>query len=103
LYVGQSGSSLKLRYQEHIRYIKYNHPQSACALRVLQNMHEYEPIQEAMNLLESIRKGLHLNTLEELYLQKYQQNSILIPEQNVGKHNPLFEIAYDLQLQHAGT
>ena len=29
LYVGQTSSSLRVRFQEHTRYIKYNNPQSA--------------------------------------------------------------------------
>lgn len=66
-------------------------------------MHEYGPIPETMNLIESVRKGLHMNTLEESYIQKYQHNNILIREHDVEAHNPLFEIAYHIQLQHAGT
>jgi hypothetical protein len=83
--------SLKLRCQEHIRYIKYNNRHSAFALRILQNLHECGPIQETMNLLQSVRKGLHVNTIEQFYIQKYQHNNILIPEQNVGEHNPLLK------------
>jgi hypothetical protein len=47
-----------------------------------------------MILLQSVHKGLHVNTLEQLYTHKYQHNNILIPEQNVASY---------LQLQHAGA
>jgi len=36
---------------EHIQYIKYNNPQSACALHCIQNVHEYGPLQDTMTLL----------------------------------------------------
>jgi len=36
-YIGQSGRCLEPRYKEHVEYITSNNPQSACALRVLQN------------------------------------------------------------------
>jgi len=33
---------------ELIRYIKYNNPQSAYALNIIQNVHEHGPIQDTM-------------------------------------------------------
>jgi len=36
-YVSQTSRSLNIRFQEHIRYIRYNNPQSAYALHILQN------------------------------------------------------------------
>jgi len=36
-YVGQTSCSLKLRFQEHIRYMRHNNPQSAYAQHILQN------------------------------------------------------------------
>jgi hypothetical protein len=40
-YVGQTSHSLNIRFQEHIRYIRYNNPQSAYTLHILQNQHKY--------------------------------------------------------------
>jgi len=36
-YVGQTSRSLKVRYKEHSRYIRYNNPQSAYAQHILRN------------------------------------------------------------------
>ena len=38
-YVGQTSRSLKVCYQEHIRYIRNNNPQSAYAHHILHNQH----------------------------------------------------------------
>ena len=53
-YIGQLNRSLKQRYQEHIRYIEHNEPQLAYALHILNNKHEYGPINNTMTLLKHI-------------------------------------------------
>jgi hypothetical protein len=63
----------------------------------------YGIMQDTMNLLQLIQKGSRMNTLEQYYIQKYQCNKKLIPEQNTGEYNPLFKIAFDLQWWHADT
>jgi len=40
-YIGQTGSSLKIRYREHIRYIKTDNPNSIYALHILNNRHAH--------------------------------------------------------------
>jgi hypothetical protein len=60
-------------------------------------------MQENISLLQSTQIGLHMNTLEQYYIQKYQYNNKLIPEQNSGEYSPLFEIAFNLQGQQAGN
>jgi hypothetical protein len=59
---------LKLCYQEHIRYIKNNKPQSAYAMHILNNRHEYGPMQNTMNLLKQINKTKLLTPYEQLYI-----------------------------------
>jgi len=39
-----------------IRYIKHNDPQSTYALHILNNKHEYSPINNTMTLLKHINK-----------------------------------------------
>jgi hypothetical protein len=55
-YIGQTSRNLTLRYCEHIRYIKNNDSQSAYALHILQNIHEYGSLTETMSLLKPIQK-----------------------------------------------
>ena len=51
-YNGQSHRIWKQRYQEHIWYIRHNEPQSAYTLHILNNKHEYSPINNTMTLLK---------------------------------------------------
>jgi len=56
-YVGQSGRSINIRHKEHIRDIRTNNPQSAYAMHVLQNRHEYGTIENTLQLLKTCRKS----------------------------------------------
>ena len=89
VYVGQTSRSLKLHYQEHIRYIKNNNPQSAYVLHIPQNHHEYGPMNQTMHLLKSINSTSSLIPYERFYLQSLHQGKKLIPEQSPGDLNPV--------------
>jgi hypothetical protein len=93
-YIGQTSRSLKLRYQEHIQYIKNNNPQFAYALHILQNWHEYGPIDQMMHLLKPINIATLLISYEHLYIQSTHQKGKLIPEQNPSEPNPLAPSGY---------
>jgi len=43
-YLGQTSRSLKLRFQEHIQYIRNNNPQPTYAQHIRHNQHEYGPV-----------------------------------------------------------
>jgi hypothetical protein len=94
LYTGQTSRSLKQRYQEHIRYIRYNEPQSAYALHILNNKHEYGPIINTKTLLQHINKTSLLLPNEQLYVQTHHQHKQLISEQYTGEHNPIYQLIY---------
>ena len=72
-YVGQTSRNLKIRYKEHIRYIRSNNPQSAYALHILQNRHEYGPLNETMHLLKQVNQTTTLIPYEHLYIQTLHQ------------------------------
>jgi uncharacterized pyridoxamine 5'-phosphate oxidase family protein len=93
VYIGQTGRNLTIRYREHIRYIINNDPQSAYALHILKNRHEYGPLKDTMTLLKPIHKPSMLIPCEQLLIQTFHQNGILIPEQNWSEQNPLFLLA----------
>ena len=60
-YVGQSRRSIGIRHKEHIRYIRTNDPQSAYALHILHNRHEYRTIENMLQLLKTCRKSTRMN------------------------------------------
>jgi len=70
-YIRQSGSSIKLRHMEHIRYIRTNNPTSAYMLHILNNRHEYGTPAETLELLKPCNKGTRMNCWETLYIQAF--------------------------------
>jgi len=91
-YVGQTSRSLKIRYQEHIRYKRSNNPHSAYAQHILRNQHEYGTMNNLMTLLKPLNSPNVLNPYEQFYIQTLQREGKLIPEQCQGYPNPLFEL-----------
>ena len=94
-YVGQTSKDLKQRYQEHMRYIKNNNPQSAFALHILNNRHKYSTIDEIMTLLKTVKHKPSLTPYEQFFIQAHHQQNKLIAEQNPGELNPLIQLAID--------
>ena len=68
-YVSQTSHSLKLRYKEHEHYIKHNNLQSAYALHILNNKHEYGPIDKTMTLLTPVKSTTLLLPYELFFMQ----------------------------------
>ena len=95
-YIGQTSSSLTQRYQAYIRYMKHNEPQSAYALHIPNNKHEYGPIKDTMTLLKHTDKTTLLIPYEKLYIQSYHHHKRLIPEQHITKHNTMHQLIYNL-------
>jgi hypothetical protein len=89
-YIRQTSRNLKQRYQEHIRYIKQNY-----ALHVLNNNHEYGPINTTTSFLTQITKTPLLIPYEQHYIQSHYSHKELIPEQNTGENNPLYQLIFD--------
>jgi hypothetical protein len=94
-YVGQTSRSLKLRFQEHIRYIRHNNPQSAYAQHILQNRHEYGPIYHLMTILKPLNDMTLLTPYEQYFIQTLYQKGQLIPEQHPGGKKTLVQLAID--------
>ena len=77
-YIGQTGWTLNARYKEHIRYIKNNNGQSAYATHILNNLHNFGPIDTTMTLIHKARKGKIMNTLESYYIQYFHYHNKII-------------------------
>jgi hypothetical protein len=73
-YVGQTSRSLAVRFRKHIRYIK-NDPQSTYAAHILENIHEFDNIEDILTLqvLRPINKATLLLPYEQLYNPKPPQ------------------------------
>ena len=90
--LGRTSLSLNMRYQEHIRYIRRNNPQSAYAQHILRSQHEHGTMNNVMTLLKPLNNPNMLTPYEQFYIQAFQQEGKLTPEQCPGDPNPLFEL-----------
>jgi hypothetical protein len=66
---------------------------SAFATHLLNNNHEYEPITETMKLFKKCNIVTTMNCWEDLFIQHYKKENILIGEQQTTEPNPLFKVA----------
>ena len=83
-----------------IRYIRCNNPQSAYALHILQNQHEYAQMNSTMTLCKPLNNPALLLPYEQHYIQCLHREGKLIPEQNPGETNPLLQTAINPQPPH---
>jgi len=93
--------NLKQHYKEHTRYIKNNNPQSAYALHILINQHEYSPIEKTMTLLKPLKNTSLLTPYEQFFVQAFHKSGRLISKQNPGEPNPLLQM--DINPSHPPT
>jgi hypothetical protein len=90
-YIGQTGRSFKIRYDEHIRDIRFNKEKSKYASHILRFSHEYGTIDNTLEILKIVNKGIFLDVNERF--QIYKSNKVKpMNEQNVDDYNILFEI-----------
>jgi len=73
--------------------VKYNNPQSAYAIHILNNIHEFGPEMEILKLLKHCNKGSKMNVWENLFIQEHHIRGFLILEQQFGEYNPLYRLA----------
>jgi len=62
---------------------------SPYALHILNNTHEYGPIKDTVTLLKHIETPSLLIPYEQLYIQSYNNDNHLIPEQHSNEQNPM--------------
>jgi hypothetical protein len=53
------------------------------------------PMHNTMELLKQINKTKFLIPYEQLYIQSHHHHKQLIPEQNIGEYNPMYQLVYD--------
>jgi hypothetical protein len=67
-YIGQTGRTFKIRYNEHINAIKSNKSTSKYVQHILDNQNSYGTIHDTMDILSMTKKGQHMNTLERYHI-----------------------------------
>jgi hypothetical protein len=69
--------NLKIRFLEHQRYIRTNSPKSGYAPHILNNKHEYSPIQTTLWVIKTWKEVWHLNCVKKHLLSLIPASGIL--------------------------
>jgi len=80
-------------YHQHFLNITNNNPQSAYALHILNNQHEYGPMEKTMTLLKPIKNTSLLTPYEQFFIQAFHKSGRLVSKQNPGEPNLLLQMA----------
>lgn len=59
-YIGQAGRTFKDRYREHIQATRTNRHTSKYAQHILDTGHEYGPIEENMEVVQTAKRNIYL-------------------------------------------
>jgi len=67
-------------------------------MHILNHQHQFESIQDTMDLITTTQKGMRMNFWESS-CTNYQQQNLLVEEQKLGELNPLCDILNDTSTQ----
>jgi hypothetical protein len=67
-------------------------------MHILNNNHQYNSIEESLQLIVPCNKGNRMNYLENLYIQQLHSLGLLMDEQCTFEHNPLFALLQTTRL-----
>jgi hypothetical protein len=70
IHTGQTGKSLKIRYNEYLRAFKYGTSKSNFTQQVLDYGHSFGRMENIMKAIYLSKKGSHLSTMEKFYIYK---------------------------------
>jgi hypothetical protein len=90
-YVGQTGRSFRLKYNEHLRDYRYNTNKSRFAQHVAENKHSFGPIDDIMTALHKTHKGRMMDTMERYHIFKETKSKNQMNDKNTIKPNIIFE------------
>jgi hypothetical protein len=62
---------------------------------------EYLPINDTVDLMKPIQKGVHVTGLENFDIELCQHCNKLMNEQNTGELNPIYQLLHDIKMKHA--
>jgi len=91
MYVGQTGRSLAVRFNEHKNAFKMNSHTSNFTKHLIEQAHSFSSIQNTMQILQRHDKGAHLNTIGRYYIYtEFTKNNHLNDEHNISP-NKIFD------------
>jgi len=90
-YVGQTGQSFQIWFQEHYCDFKYNNNKPKFAAHLLEEHHSIGHINSIMEVLYVTKKGCTMDTIEKFYIYKETKNGNQINDKNTIKQNRIHD------------
>ena len=90
-YVGQTVRSFRTRFREHLRDYRYKTGNSKFAQHLREQNHSFHPINSVMDLLEILKKGAMMDTLERYHIYKVTNLENQINDKSTATCNILFD------------
>jgi hypothetical protein len=90
-YVGQTGRSFRIRFQEHFRDFKYGNRKSKFATHLLDNRHAIGDIENTMEITHVTNKEKLMDTMEKFYIYRETKLNNKINGKLTIKSNVIFE------------
>ena len=80
-----------MRFREHHRDYKYANNKSKFAQHVLEEGHDFGPMEDIMEIIHIANKGRLLDTLERFHMYRETQLGSQINDKLTTQSNPIFE------------
>jgi hypothetical protein len=95
-YIGQTGRAFHTRYKEHIQSIRSNNGNSGYSNHILNTGHTYGNMTDTMDIIQTDKKGKHMNKLERYHIHEISKNNLHMNDKYIDTHNPIFEILQEI-------
>ena len=97
--MGQTGLSFRTRFREHLQDYRYRTGNSKFAQHLWEQNHSFGAIDSIMDVLQVLKKGAMMNTLERYHIYRVTSLGNQINDKRTATCNILF----DTLLQHEET
>ena len=101
-YVGQTGRSFCTRFREQLRDYRYKTGNSKFAQHFREQNHSFGPINSVMDVLQILKKGTMMDTLERYHIYKVTNLGNQINDKSTTTCNILFDtlLRHDVPRRH---
>jgi hypothetical protein len=90
-YIGQTGRPFRVRFRKHYNDYRHEHNRSKFAQHVLEEGHNFGPMNEIMAVVHVAKKGKMFDRLEKFYIYKETKHGNKINDKLTFQTNPIFE------------
>jgi hypothetical protein len=88
---GTDRKTFKVRFQEHLRDIKYNNNKSKFAQHLIDTKHPTGTMEVMKDVIHITRKGRMMNAQESFHIYKETKNNNQINDKLTVRENAIFE------------